>query len=218
MEKLYIWLIVVIIILVVNYYRDKKTDEEFEIQQEFNKKSILAYQIENREVRTDFEEFNEDEFWKLIEKSSESCKGSYKNQLGLLMDYFRKYSKEELIQLDNLVNRLYREFISQDLLAASYIIFKTSEISATYLLMSIFMTRGRVFYKNACLNPNLIIGKKLNEISDYTIPDAISEIYKRKTDMLIPIPEEQEEFEIKGKKWSERELPSKYSELWLAFA
>lgn len=218
MEKIFIWVFIVLAVIIINYYRNKKTDVEFELKQKQNRKDILKYQIENREIRTDFEEFDEDEFWNLIDKSSENCRGSYKNQLGLLMDYFRKYESNEIIRLDNLVNRLYRDFINQDLLAASYIIFKTSDISATYLLMSVFMSKGRVFYKNACINPNLIIGKELNEINNITLPDTIAEIYKRKTDFLIPLPIQDEEFEIKGDKWSERELPSKYSELWNSFA
>jgi hypothetical protein len=80
------------------------------------------------------------------------------------------------------------------------------------------MSKGRVFYKNACINPNLIIGKELNEINNVNLFDTISEIYRRKTDFLIPLPIQDEEFEIKGEKWSERELPSKYSELWNSFA
>ncbi|SFS81468.1 DUF4240 domain-containing protein [Lutibacter maritimus] len=218
MEGIFIGLTFILLLKLYNYYRNKKTDEEFKLHQEYNRKYNLKVQLETREIRENFNEFDEDIFWDLIDKSSKKSRGSYKNQLGLLKDYFRKLEREELIELDNLVNRLYRDFINQDLLATSLIMFKTSEIRATYLLMSIFMTRGRVFFKNACLNPNLIIGKELKEIDDLIIPDLISDIYLGKTDMLIPLPDEIEDFKIKGEKWTEKELPSKYSELWMAFA
>jgi hypothetical protein len=199
-------------------YNISKNDEEYYIREEKNRKDKLKKLIEERDFRVDFKEYNEEAFWEIIQKAQNRGGNSYKNNLGLLKDYLTELSPKELIQVDNLIERLFKDFINQDLYATSNIIFKTNDLSGTYLLMSIFMCRGEVFYKNACLNPNLIIGKEIIDFDGRIITGVIEELYVIKTNKLIPLPETNTNFEIKGVSWTQKELPSKYSELWMEYA
>jgi hypothetical protein len=52
-----------------------------------------------------------------------------------------------------------------------------------------------------------------------TIDWHIADLYLRKTNNLIPVYKaDEEEFEIPGEKWEERDLPKKFPELWDVFA
>lgn len=207
-----------LIFAIYRHHESKKIDKETDEFLEKKRKEELKELIVNRKVRVNLNEFNEDRFWELIKETSVKSKNSYKNQLGLLKDLLIKMSPEELIELDNLLKRLINDFISYDIAAASYIILKSKESNSLVLLMNVLMMKGRVFYKNACLNPNLIIGKEFNDIIDLILPDLILEVYAIKTDELIPLEEGDYIKEIKGEKWKENEIPSKYSELWDAYA
>ncbi len=219
MEVVYLIYFVVIALSLYRYFKWQRENEEIDIRHEENRKKQLKELIEQREERSVTEEYDEKEFWSLIDKIRYRSKESYKNHLGLLKDYLSKFSSNDLIKLDNLVNRLCRNAVNQDLYAASTIIFKTSELSAVFLLMSIFMTRGEVFFKQASLKPDFIIGKNITDVEDQIISDVIAEVYFTKTNKLIPLPApEDDELELPGEKWAEKDLPSRFQKLWMEFA
>lgn len=194
---------------------NKKSDEMFLL----NEKHRLKKLIEEREEREDFTEIEETEFWKMMDEVQSRSKASFKNSMGVFNDLIKKYSPEELIQLDNLLTRLFKDNLNYDIYAASRIIFKTPDLGATVLLMNLLMTRGEVFFKNACINPNLIIGKQFTDIDGRIFQDIVSDMYSEKTIKLIPevIVSDDEEFIIPGVKWTEKELPSRYQELWYTY-
>jgi len=206
----------------VAYYQRKDREEQmeyFQEHQEIERKNKLKDLIENRETRTSTAEFNENEFWELIDRIRDRSGDNYANHLGLFKDFLDKYTPEQLIELDTLANRLFTEYINTDLRGAATIIFKNSELSFTYLLMGIFLSRGEVFFKQACGNPDLIIGKQIDQIDGRIITDIIADIYLIKSGKLMPyMPESDEEIKIEGEPWTERDLPSRFSKLWEAYA
>ncbi len=80
------------------------------------------------------------------------------------------------------------------------------------------MTRGEVFFNQAILDPKLIIGKTVEDIEPKLIGDMIDELYYLKAKKLIPLYPDTEELTLKGEPWKERDLPTRYSELWNQFA
>lgn len=194
---------------------NKKSDEMMDHERKLHAKKL----IEERVERTDFSEIEESEFWEMMDEIQSRSKSSFKNSMGVFKDLIKKYSPEELIRLDNLLSRLFMENVNQDIYAASRIIFKTSDIGATLLLMNLLMTRGEVFFKQACNNPNLIIGKEFTDIDGRVFQDVISQVYSSKTLNLIPevIYPEDYRFEIPGQECTDKELPSKYEELWFNY-
>lgn len=209
-------LVALIIHLVRNHYAQKEHQEFVEDAVEKGRKE-LAEKIANRKEREDLSEYNEEAFWKMIDDARSRSGENYKHHMGLLSDRFFKLSGEEIIQMDNLVLRLYADRISYELQAATAIIFKTTDVASVYVLMTVFMLRGQVFFNQACLNPNLIIGKEVTDIDGRNVLDLLADVYLRKTTELIPTPEEKE-IQFRGEKWTEKELPSKFSELWMHFA
>lgn len=197
----------------IEFKEEKETYESIEKQ----RKEELKELIESRRDREISEEYSEDLFWELIEKINKRAKNNYKNNLGILKDFLNKFSPEDLIKLDNLLLRFYRGALSHDLTAASTIIFKTQDIQATYLLMNVFILRGETFFNQAILNPNFIIGKEVQDVDGVIINDIIDELYFLKTKELIPL-NDTKDIEIKGNPWKEKELPSRYPELWSTFA
>lgn len=215
-------LITIVVLVIVALFRflnaagTKSQDEHYldEIRKE-NLKRLL----ETREERTDLEEFDEEEFWKIIDTVQRRAKDGYTFHLGIFRDVLSQKEPAELIKLDNLYHRLMLENLSHDLTAASTLLFKSTSLEFTFVLMNLSIFRGEVFFKNACHNPNLIIGKSFSHIETRTIEDLISDVYTRKTRRLIPTrPEPAEPFEMPGEPWQEKDLPSRYPELWDAFA
>lgn len=194
---------------------NKKSDENVELSEKHRAKKL----IEEREERVDLTEIDESEFWEIMDQVHRRSKTSFKNSMGVFKDLIKKYTPEELVRLDNLLLRLFKENVNYDINAASCIIFKTSDWGATLLLMNLLMTRGEVFFKQACLNPNLIIGKEFTDIEGRVFQDVISDVYSAKTIKLIPeiILDDHEELDIPGEKWSDKELPSRYQELWFHY-
>ncbi|MEM9023469.1 MAG: DUF4240 domain-containing protein [Bacteroidota bacterium] len=208
-----------ILIFAISFYFRRKDVQTMEDGFERRRKETLAHLIENRETRTLDYEFDEAEFWTLIERIGKRSKQSYKNSVGLFKDFIGKYDAAELIGLDNLLVRLYKEYVTQDVCAAAAIILSSTEPSTTLLLMNVLISRGEVFFKQACHNPNLIIGKAITDIENITYADMIAEVYFLKADKFIPLVAEAElAFEIPGEPWAEKDLPSRYRELWMAFA
>ncbi len=203
----------VLILSAVGKHLIKKGEEQIDIERQKDDYTRMVKSQKDREINTSFDE---DEFWDILEGVINRSGKSYRNFLGLFKDKVRILSEEELITLDNLLLKLYRENLTHDLYAASTIIFKSEDLINSYLLMNVFMTKGRVFFKQACKSPELVLGKSFEDVDGRLINDVLSELYFAKTKELMPIPVE-EEWDIPGEKWKFRDLPDKYPELWAAF-
>ncbi|AEV33900.1 hypothetical protein Oweho_2943 [Owenweeksia hongkongensis DSM 17368] len=191
----------------------KKGEEQIDIDRQKDDYTRMVKSQKDREIVA---RFDEDRFWNIIEEVLERSGSSYRNFLGLFKDKVRTLPEEEIIMLDNLLIKLYRENLTFDLYAASTIIFKSEDLINSYLLMNVFMTKGRVFFKQACKSPELVLGKSFEDVDGRLINDVLSELYFAKTKELMPIPVD-EEWDIPGEKWKFRDLPEKYPELWAAF-
>ena len=218
----YSWVLVLIIAFhIVRIYlgKTKFENDEKEAEQLFekNRKAELKKLITEREVRVDETEFDENKFWILVDKVNQKCNNDYKKFNGLLRDKINSLTTDEIVQLDNLIERLFSERYSYDLLYTSYIIFKKGDIDGMILLMSVFLSKGQVFFKNACLNTNLCLGKEINYNEDErVIFDLTSEAYAIKKNKFIPLTKPKE-LVLKGEVTEEKEIPIKYSELWNEF-
>jgi hypothetical protein len=207
-----------LILYLFRQYRPHKTEEAQYAEQV--RKSELARVISTRKDRELLECMEEDKFWELIEKSRGRAKPGYKSRLGVLsLILSNQMNEEDLLRFDNLHMKLIRENINFDLRGASTIIFGNEGIDFTVLLMNIFMFEGEVFFKNASINPNLFIGKQVEEVIGQTIEETVAELYFKKTNNLIPVYKSEEgNREIDGEPWEPKDLPSRYPELWEAFA
>lgn len=199
------------------YHTKGVAEQDQEIRQERKRKENLKALVENRKVREDETLFDEENFWKIMANIQGRCRESYKNALGLFKDKLNHYSAEELLTIDNLIHSLNERFINYDIMAASEIILGLNT-NSTIILMHALMIKGEVFYKNACISPNLIIDKKIEDIIPTNYHDIIAEVYYRKTGELIPELADNSPIEIPGEAWDQRDLPTRYSELWEAFA
>ena len=189
---------------------DREADELFEK----NRKSELKKLFTEREVRIDKTEFDEVKFWNLVREVNKKSNNNYKNFNGLFFDKITSLEVADIIQLDNLIYRLFSERYSYDLLYASYIIFKKGDLDGVNLLMNVFLSRGEVFFKNACINSNLCLKKDITYNEDERIMfDLINEAYVIKTNKLIPT-QIVKDIVLKGEPVEEKEIPIKYSELW----
>lgn len=211
-------LIILLLYIIYRFFyqlKQEKDDKKSSFVQNYLK---LKNAIKNSETRVNYAEFNETEFWEIIEKINKRSEESYSNSLGLFKDFIVKYTASELIELDNLIQRLIKDNINQDLRAASTIIFKSDDINLTFLLMSIFMSKGQVFFNQACLNPNLIIGKQISGINKGMLWTVISDLYFKKTNKLLPLIKGEYLIDnIPDEECDYKDLPVRYSELWNAF-
>jgi hypothetical protein len=213
-------LLVLLVLTVFRHIQAKKQQSDELIYQEEIRKKELTRIVETREERSNDQKFSEERFWKMIDDTTSRAKKGYTFQLGVLRDKLSNLDKDELIELDNLCASLIEDNINLDLTAATAIIFGDGSAEAAVLLMNLFIMQGEVFFKNACHNPNLIIGKSINAVEGRTIQDLIADLYFKKTGTLIPLrPDKDEEgFKIPGEPWKQQELPSKFPELWKEFA
>ncbi|WP_405568133.1 hypothetical protein [Polaribacter sp. Asnod6-C07] len=216
------WFIAVLIVFhLVRYYlfnsNSEKDDKEADELLEKNRKEELKKLFTDRELRTNLEEFNESEFWELVEKLKFKSDNNYKNFNGLLRDNIISMSTDKIVQLDNLVERLFIERYSYDILYTSYIILKRGDIDGMMFLMNLFLFKGEVFFKNACINTNLCTGKNFEFFGDdRLIFDLTGEAYAIKENKFIPYTK-QKDIVLKGEAIEENEIPRKYSELWNEF-
>jgi len=218
-----LWIPVISLLLVFAYqmylrFNPHKTEEAAYIEEQ-RKKEVTRI-VSSRKDRKLTECLKEEAFWQFIESTRKSAKDTYKSRIGVLRDKLsNKLDPEGLIKFDNRYNAIIEENISQDILAAATIIFGEKNPYLAVLLLNIFMFEGEIFFKNACVNPDLIIGKDIKEFNTETVDGHVADLYFRKTNQLIPIykPEEKE-FKIPGEEWLERDLPKRYPILWDAFA
>ena len=198
----------------LNKTRFEKDDKEAEELFKKNQKADLKKLFTEREERIDYTEFEEIKFWSKVEEVRIKCNNNYKNFNGLFRDYIGSLKVEEIIQLDNLVSRLFMERYSYDLLYTSYIVLKKGDLDGMKRLMNVFLSKGEVFFKNVCINTNLSLGKEITYNEDERIMfDLIGEAYAIKANKLIPIPIINDII-LKGDPAEEKEIPVKYSELW----
>ena len=170
--------------------------------------------LRNRENRIDQSEFSEDSFWELIDDIFSRSGNHYRNFLGVFRDKISKFSPEELIRIDNLINRLFISNIHYDIWAASRIVFKEPKLGGALMLMNVMMINGRIFFYQACLNPNLLLGKEFTHIDGRFFNDIIAEEFYRKTGKLIPVEMDEQELIVAVVPCEDDELPSKFPDLW----
>lgn len=194
-----------------------KEDKEVEEHQDRRRKAELKDLLENRKKRENFELFDKEKLWELIEGFDQKSNGSYKNQLGLFKDYLRKLSPEQLLEIDNLYDRLIKKGLNWNVVGASCIILKSGHIETVVILISWLISKGEVFYNNAILDVDLILKKEIKGLNELTHSDVIAEVYFDKTKELIPLKKE-EDINIHGSEWKESELPSRFPNLWDAYA
>ncbi len=214
-----VFAIIIIGIQVYRHMRNREQKSEIDAYNDRVRKDELQRILETREERTEFENFPEAKFWSLIDEATQRAKKGYSFQLGILRDIFSRLTPNELIQLDNLYHSLVADNFSHDISAASAIIFKSTAPDAIEVLINIFILRGEIFFRNACHNPDLIIGKEVNSLNGVTISSIIGDLYFRKAGNLIPMyAGKMNPDEISGETWEERDLPTRYRQLWEAFA
>jgi len=200
------------------FFAQESDNEKLQEDLEHNRKEELAKMFENLKDRTDLTEFDEEQFWQLVERTSNRSKDSYRNHLGVFKDFITEFSPQKLIQLDNLILRLFRDNISYNLTAASAIIFRGGDIFQTFLLMNVMMTKGQVFFKNTSINPDFLIGKQFEDIEGRLYGDVIANVYLMKTQEFIPnYPSDDLELKISGEPWKDNELPTRFRKLWMEF-
>lgn len=212
---IFFWILVICYRIYKNQSQ-KEEDQEFENRQAETFKNFQRQIIENQEEREDFEQFNEDEFWEIVDAVRKKSRDSYKNYNGLLKDQLMKLEPDQLVHLDNLIQNFFIDRYSHDLFAASYILFKRADIEMVNFLMSYLISKGRVFFKQASLDINLLVGKEIKIDDPRSILDVIQEVFVYKTGTLMPYIK-MDQIEIKGESWEQKELPSRYSEFWNAF-
>ena len=204
---------------IITYLAQKKDDEDFAEYREQKRKDELTELVVKSEDREDLTEYNEDDFWALIERIDKRSQGNQHNSLGVLKDLLFQFSPQKLIQLDNLIVGLYKRHLTFEVTGATWIIFKQKEIILSLLLMNLMMLKGRVFFKNACLNTELLIGKSFQGIEARLFNNVIEEVYFQKTNSFIPShPDELNILEPKGDPWTLNEVPRRFSNLWKEFA
>ena len=201
---------IILTIVFFNYLRKQRTiEKQNELKNEYTE---LLKKIKSRE---NLKEYNESKFWELVDKANKTAGNNYNNKIGVMKTLLKNYSADELIEIDNLLNRLISSQISHTIIAASQIIFKTSEFRATTLLMNLFILKGNNYFQYACQNPELIVNEEINGFSYETIGDIIEEKYKLKTNELLPTINI--DLQISGTPLSLKDYPIKLPEIWEKF-
>jgi hypothetical protein len=203
-------ILIILTIVLFNYLRKQRTIEKHnELKNEYTE---LLKKIKPRE---NLKEYNESKFWELVDKANKTAGNNYNNKIGVMKTLLTNYSADDLIEIDNLLNRLISSKISHTIIAASQIIFKTSEFRATTLLMNLFILKGDNYFQYACQNPELIVKEEIIGFSYETIGDIIEEKYKLKTNELLPTINI--DLQISGTPLSLKDYPIKLPKIWEKF-
>lgn len=210
------FLVLMIAVAVIRFFWQKEMDKKDAVEDYQKQRKEFTEVVEAQKDRENVRIFDEERFWEIIEGVGERSGTHYRNFLGLFKDRISSLSSDELIEMDNLLLKFYRGNLTQELYAAGAIVFKSEDPGSAYLLMNIFIIHGRVFFKQACKSPELMIGKEFSEVDGRLFNNVIAEVYYGKTKELMPIPAE-EEWDFPGEKWQFRDLPSRFPELWGAF-
>ncbi len=217
-----LYLIPIAMILIFRFFKyiyDNKISKEADEKMNQNRKNEIKKLIKNREERTNDNIFEEKVFWEIIETISLKSKNSYKNFIGLLKDKLVTINSEELIEIDNLILDMYKKYLTKEIIGASQIIFKSTDIHFTFLLMNYLISKNQVIFKNTCLNIELIDKIKIENLIPITINDLIEDCYLILNNKLIPKSDVKKNyFENIEKLYSEKELPDVFPKLWMEFA
>lgn len=215
----YISLILVLVFWLGRYlytrYESKKGNDALEQSRKNQYKKLL----EERQIRTNINLYDEKKFWSLIDEIRIKSKNYDKQFYGLLKDSLLKFSLVELIEIDNLLLSFYHTFLNKEVNGASQIIFKSDDIGYTILLMNYLISKGEVQFKNTCLNNELLDKIEISELLMITLRDIIEEVYEIKSRKLIPkVDKENISYDIsKSSIYQEEELPSVFPNLWMRF-
>ena len=204
---------------VITYLAQKKDDKTFEEHREEVRKEDFKRLVTQIEDREDLSEYDENDFWELVDKINDRSNENQHNFLGVFKDLIFQFPPEKLVQLDNLILGLYKRHLTYEVTGATWIVFKQSDIMLSFLMMNLMMIKGPVFFKNACLNPDLLIGKSFDGIDGRIFNGIIEEVYFLKENQYIPShPTDLSSFKPHGNPWKQNQLPSRFPKLWAEFA
>ena len=206
-------IIPILIILSIVLFRYIKNQKAIEKHQE--KKQELTELLKKVKNRENLKEFNESDFWELVDKANKTGGNNYNNKIGVMKSLLRDLSSDQLIELDNLLSRLITSNLSHKIAAASQIIFRSSEFRAMSLLMSFFILKGNNFFQYACQNPELIVEEEIVDFSNETIIDIIEEKYRLKTGELLP--ELDLKIKLSGTPLTLKDYPIQLPKIWEKF-
>jgi hypothetical protein len=196
--------------------KKEEINETFEENEE-KRKNQLQELIENRKERIDLTLYDNEKFWDLIDSTRNQANGSYSNQLGLLNDRLLQLTASELIQFDNKLQHLHLEAHNWDLMGISVIIFKSNDLDSLFTLESWLISRGEIIFNNCLVNHEQIVNHDFKDINGRLLIDVIAEVYYKKTNEFIPVFPNQE-IALAGNEWTEKELPSRFNQIWKKFA
>ncbi|CAM1345136.1 DUF4240 domain-containing protein [Tenacibaculum amylolyticum] len=221
MDNLWLPISIALVLLAyhsINFFKEER--ESKELDEEILERRNKEFEAIKREqkIREDFTEFDEDDFWEVVDELRLKCKGKYANFYGLFKDHLYKLSNSELVRLHNLLIRLYRDQMNYDVLAAVAIIFKGIDDFRITLFLDVLISQGRVVFKHVSLNVELLLKKDIEEFNYPNkkldlLEEAIQEVYFKRFEKLLPRIENKELIDIKGEVWEEKDLPIRYSKL-----
>ncbi len=183
---IFIYIIIRLGIAFYNHIERENDDIEIKQIQEKIFEKEKSKLIESQQERTDLEEYNENEFWDLIEEAKSRADDNYSRRVGIIKGKLSTFSAEELIKIDNLIYRLIIDGINLKMLAATKLILNNDDLFYLHQLLSIFMTEGEVFYKNAIYDPDMFHNRSITNLDLRLLQNFPSEIYLDKTKRLLP--------------------------------
>jgi hypothetical protein len=179
-------------------------------------KKMIATQ-ESRKV-DDFL-LEESVFWELIDKTRLKSKNNFKNQCGLLKDYFEDLDPKDLLAFQSRLLLLFSKFNSNKLQAAFSIINYSIPFSDYQMFLEWMISKGELLSNNYSHNPELLENSDFTDVyNTLGISPYLGEIYYAKTGKLIP---EIVDFEEKSVDDTEEIDPKKVADyfprLWKKF-
>ncbi len=201
------------------YIYQKRESKKYEEKNYLRQKEEYRKLLKEREVRTEARIYEEEKFWNWISTNRLKSKDSYKHMMGLIKDQLLTFSAQELILLDNLLNKYYKTYYNKNIVGATQIIFHTTDIHCVYLLMNYLLFKGEVIFKNTCLNEHLINKLEVQEdIAPVTLSDIIHEVYWIKNKQLIPKAKRQKEAIQTINPYDDDDLAALFPDLWLRYS
>lgn len=212
-------LALILAVRLFNYLQELKVSKESDEKMNQNRKNEIKKLLENRKVRTNNQIFDEDEFWEIVTEIRIKSKNSYKVFIDLFKDKLLNFDPNKLIEIDNLLINFYQKYLTKEIIGASQIIFKSTDINYTFLLMNYLISKNQVVFKNTCINEELIDKLKIENLVFTTMNDIIGDCYYLSTRELIPKPNiENSSTKYPQKFYEEEDLPNIFPNLWMEYA
>jgi len=180
--------IVGIVVSIIGYFLNKKGDKEAQEIQNNTYRDEMKKMIEKREEIsiTDIKDIEEDEFWQVLEKNNKRAQNSYRNQIGLLKDYFLEKDENFILGFYSFYRKTMVNNSNFRIIGAFQII-NNSRIFIDYShFLSWLISRGRVLFNNAVNNPELICNIEIKDLSEITLEDLLIDCYISKTNKMFP--------------------------------